>query len=83
MTDIDAKCPKCGQNVTLTLGPMGGPIICSGCSFDIDPADFIDFSHRIHDIHDILHKTMPGAADIPDDLLAGALKGGKDDSESP
>ena len=76
MTDIDAKCPKCGQKITLTLGPMGGPIICSGCSIDIDPNDFIDFSHLVHDL---LHKTMPGATDIPDDLLVGALKGRKDD----
>ena len=76
MTEIEAKCPECGQKVTLILGPMGGPITCSGCSVDIDPNDFVDFSHWINDL---LDKTMPGATDIPDELLGGALKDRKDD----
>jgi len=74
MTAIEAKCPECGQKVTLTLGPTGNPSACPGCSVDIDPNDFFDISHSLHDL---LHKTVP--ADIPDDLLTGALKGLKTD----
>ena len=71
MTAIDAKCPECGQKVTLTLGPTGSPSSCPGCSVDIDPNDFFDISHWLHDL---LHKTELGATDIPDELLADTSK---------
>jgi len=74
--EIESKCPECGYKVTLIIGSASAPIICDGCSVVIDPIDFIEISHVIHDL---LHKTVPGVTDIPDELLGGAPKEKKAD----
>ena len=76
LIEIESKCPECGHKVTLIIGPAGSPITCNGCSVVIDPVDFIEISHVLHDL---LHKTVPGVNDIPDELLKGAPKGQKSD----
>ena len=62
--EIESKCPECGHKVTFIIGPAGAPIACNGCSFVIGPEDFIEISHRLHEI---LHKTMPGASKRKDE----------------
>ena len=54
---IEDQCPVCGHDIEVALDR--GPTVCPGCSFELDPKDFIETLTRLQEL---LHKTMPNTS---------------------